>query len=489
MKTFACSQKAIFSPDTLGRPLPDSMHAVSVSLPSWQDVVGYEEKHPRVMERLRTGYPRFVIHPWIQEMGRRLGSGVPCLPFPSVTVASQCADFIRQTSGADAQVVTGQRVWGVTTSEQGAAALKAFWQHTGMIVSSRQAEAWMAGRSEGSESGDVRVSLRRQLADLYGCEPEDVFLMPTGMAAHYAALRAVLARSPGRPTVQLGFPYVDTLKLQQKIGCGGILLHRLDRMGMDLRALLGQQTLAGCFSEIPGNPLLGSANLQEIRPILREHGVPLIADDVVATPYNVDLSAFADLVATSLTKFIVGTGDVMGGAVICNPQSPFYRELHPILEAQHEELLWGDEATILDRGARTFAERMRCHNEFGQAIALRLRQHPAVERVWYPQWEFAEAYEAVRRPTGGYGALVTFLPRRAEVASPRIYDALECCKGPSLGNTFTLACPFTLLAHYSELEWAESCGVSRYLIRLSVGLEDPEELWKQLTRALDAGLT
>ena len=62
--------------------------------------------------------------------------------------------------------------------------------------------------------------------------------------------------------------------------------------------------------------------------------------------------------------------------------------------------------------------------------------------------------------------------------------ALAVCKGPSLGTVFTLACPFTLLAHYTELDWAESCGVSRYLIRISVGLEDPEELWSRLDRAL-----
>jgi len=106
--------------------------------------------------------------------------------------------------------------------------------------------------------------------------------------------------------------------------------------------------------------------------------------------------------------------------------------------------------------------------------------------VWYPRWEFSEAYEALRRPQGGWGSLVTFLPRDAATRSPAIYDRLELCKGPSLGTVFTLACPFTLLAHYSELDWAESCGVSRHLIRISVGLEDPEELWRRLDAALDA---
>jgi cystathionine gamma-synthase len=160
--------------------------------------------------------------------------------------------------------------------------------------------------------------------------------------------------------------------------------------------------------------------------------------------------------------------------------------LKPIVQAQHEELLWGEDAAVLAERALNFPHRMRRHNENGLRMAERLRQHPAVERVWYPKWEFNDVYEAVRRPNGGWGALVTFLPRQAETASPRIYDRLEVCKGPSLGTVFTLACPFTLLAHYTELEWAESCGVSRHLIRLSVGLEEPDELWARLERALAA---
>ena len=91
------------------------------------------------------------------------------------------------------------------------------------------------------------------------------------------------------------------------------------------------------------------------------------------------------------------------------------------------------------------------------------------------------------KPSGGWGSLVTFLPRNAPARSPQVYDALEICKGPSLGTLFSIACPFTLLAHYTELDWAEACGVSRHLIRISVGLEDPEELWQRIDRALAAG--
>ena len=476
----------------LGEPLPNSTHAVSVALPRWQDVVGYEEKTPEVISKLKGGYPRFVIHPLIQEVARLAAGGQPALPFPSPRVAGWCAAFVEECTGQQARVLElpgGGPVRVVATTEAGYPGLRAFWQHTGLIVSTRQAETVLGKAPDSADVNAVRQSLRGQLAGFYDCSPEDVFLAPTGMAAQYAALRAIIERRPGCATAQLGFPYVDTLKLQQKFGSGATLLHNLARIAPDLDSLLAKGPLAACFCEIPGNPALGSADLRAIRPILRTHQVPLVADDVVGTPFNIDLSGYADLIATSLTKYIAGTGDVMGGAVICNPRSPLYGELKRILAAQHEELLWGADAAVIDTHAREFPQRMKRHNETGLLLAERLRAHPAVERVWYPKWEFSEVYEAVRRPGGGWGSLITFLPKNAEATAPRIYDALAFCKGPSLGTVFSLACPFTLLAHYTELEWAESCGVPRNLIRISAGLEDAELLWQRLETALEAGVS
>ena len=93
--------------DDIGRPIPDSVHAVSMALPRWQDVVGYEEKNPAVLSRLTSGYPRFVIHPLVQQMARQLGGW----PFPSARVAQLAAAFV-QRSGAPATVtaVIGQVV-------------------------------------------------------------------------------------------------------------------------------------------------------------------------------------------------------------------------------------------------------------------------------------------------------------------------------------------------------------------------------------------
>jgi len=484
MNAYHLLDHPLWQPETLGRPIPPSPHAVSVALPRWQDVVDYEEKSPAAMAKLNSGYPRFVVHPLVRELGHQLCPGRPCLPFPSPTAAAAAAAFVQAQSGEPAELVAWGGSQGVATTAAGDTALRAFWQHTGLIVSSREAEARLSGRVDRTDASAVRQDLRRRLAAFYDCAEDDVFLAPSGMAAQYAALRAVLERAPGRPTAQLGFPYVDTLKLQQRFGPGGLLLPDLVSLERDLLALLERQPLAACFCEVPGNPLLGSVNVRRLAPLLRARQVPLVADDVVATPVNVDLLPHADLIATSLTKFVVGTGDAMGGAVICSPHSPLHDPLRAILRAQHEELLWGEEALVLSTQAASFPERMARHNQNGLWLAEKLRAHPAIERVWYPKWEFAEAYDAARRPNGGWGSLVTFLPQSAASTSPRLYDRLALCKGPSLGTIFTLACPFTLLAHYTELDWAEACGVSRYLIRLSVGLEDPAWVWERLEAAL-----
>ena len=473
---------------SLGKALPESQHAVSVSLPRWQDVIGYEEKKPEVVSKMELGYPRFVIHPLVRELAKRIGQGYTCLPFPSLAVAKTGASYVRHAARTTANIALGSGVFGVITNEAGAQALKDFWQHAGLIVSSRRADAALQGRREDAVEADAaRQELCTRLAELYDCAPEDVLLTPSGMAAQFAAFRVITDRRPDRRTVQLGFPYVDTLKIQQKFGAGAELITPLEEAEGRFAGLLAAEEMAGVFAELPGNPLLGCADLARLTPLLRRHGVPLIADDVIGTPYNLDLGAHADLIATSLTKYIVGTCDAMGGALICNPRSPYYAEFKAAARAQHEELLWGEDAVVLATQARSFVDRMQRHNANGLFIAERLRAHPAVERVWYPKWESSEAYEALRRPQGGYGGLLSFLPRAAASAAPRVFDALRISKGPSLGTVFSLACPFTLLAHYTELDWAESCGVPRNLIRLSVGLEDPAELWSRFETALPAG--
>jgi cystathionine gamma-synthase len=98
-----------------------------------------------------------------------------------------------------------------------------------------------------------------------------------------------------------------------------------------------------------------------------------------------------------------------------------------------------------------------------------------VKNVYYPKWVTTDTYNDLKTPDGGYGGLfsVTFT---SPLAAQAFFDGLGCEKGPSLGTNFTLACPFVILAHYTELEWVKQFGVDPYLVRVSVGLERPEVL-------------
>ena len=480
------TEDPVWQANELGRPIPDSPHAVSVALPCWEHVVGYEEGDPNIVSRMQTGYPRFFVHKDVRKIAEKMAPGQQCLPFPSRKAAELCAAFVSREAGADTTLIPDGRLHGVATSDAGAAALRAFWQHSGLIVSSRQAEAHLENRGSDADAA-IDQNLRRRVAELYRVSTEDVFLSPTGMAAMLAILQAINNFRPAQPTLQLGFPYVDSLKLQEKIGPGTRFLVSTENIDAIVQVLKEERPSA-CFCEIPGNPLLSSPDLSRLVPLLRDHDVPLIVDDVLATPCNVDLSEHADFMWTSLTKFFAGTGDVMGGAVICNPSSRYHDEIRQRVGAQFEPLLWTEDAAVLDQQIQGMPERMKRHNATGLFLAERLREHPAIEHVWYPRWECADAYEQVRRPEGGWGGLLSFLPRDAARNAPKIYNALPICKGPTLGTVFTLACPFTLLAHYGELDWAESCGVSRYLIRLSAGIEDPQELWNRIEPALSAAV-
>lgn len=108
-----------------------------------------------------------------------------------------------------------------------------------------------------------------------------------------------------------------------------------------------------------------------------------------------------------------------------------------------------------------------------------------VSSVYYPKFVCREHYDAVKRPEGGYGGLFS-MELHSEKAAQQFYDNLHCAKGPSLGTNFTLASPYTILAHYTELDWAEQFGVSRYLVRVSVGLEERQNLLDIFKKALDA---
>ncbi len=482
-------------PEDLGLAIPESDHAVSVCLPRWRDVIGYEEGDPEVIETFESGYPRFVAHPWVAELflaaqaefAKNSKTPESALVFPSLAAAWRCADYVKRRAGASSRLESYG--WGGLTAvlldESAYDTAWKYWQHGGEIVSSRLAESALAdapldpAAAEAGAQAD-RV-LRERIAALHpGAEADDVFLFSSGMGAISAVHRLLASGRPGAPTAQVEFPYIDSFKIQDQFGGGVVDLTLPSESGgvaeLEAHFAAGGQA-AAVFTELPSNPLLHTADLAGIASILRREGVPLVIDDTVATAVNVEPFRFADAVTTSLTKLFSGAGDVAGGAVVLNPASPFHAELKATLPAEEAASpLFARDAIVLERNSRHFTERVEATNENALELVEWLRSRPEVATIWHPSLVRREFYDAARRPGGGYGGLLSIELHGGEAAAAAFYDALRVSKGPGLGTNFSLACPYTLLAHYRELDWAAQRGVPRNLIRVWVGLEEPGDL-------------
>ena len=477
--------------EELGLPIPDSRHAVSVCLPTWADNVGYEEGDPRVVEAMRCGYPRFFFHPLCQELfadsRRRFArDGEDCLVFPTQQSAAEFSEFLVAQAAVVGRIESLGRnnVHAVVFPEAVASTAKLGWQHLGSGISSRQAESCLKG-ADVPDATTAKQAIRERVAAHAGVTAEDVYLFPCGMNAAYAVHRAVRAMFPDRPSVQFGFPYVDTLKILEKVGAGAEFFPRGDEADLGrLEDRLNGAAVAGVFTEFPSNPLLMSPDLERLRALTTAMGIPLILDDTVAGFHNVDLLPVSDVVWSSLTKFFSGRGDVAAGSVILNRGSAFYEQFKQQFEADYEDRLFAQDAIVLDANSRDYGDRMPRINATAAEIAATLADHPAVEAVFHPSLGETAIYDRFRRPAGGYGGLLSLVLKDAAATTPRFFDALRINKGPNLGTNFSLACPFTILAHYNELEFAESCGVSRWLVRVSVGLEDTADLIGRFTEAL-----
>ncbi len=490
---------ARWRPEELGLPIPDERHAVSVCLPRWQDNVGYEEGDPAVTGAMQCGYPRFFIHPDTErlfhacEQQVEAASDECCFAFPTARVAKRCAEFVRRHAECDATVhecFDGQ-VCAVRLPQTAHGTAKAFWQHAGEIVSSRQAVDLLQGRQPESDAAAEKQRIRERVAEMLGCPSDDVYLYSSGMAAIFAGYRAFQQCRPNARSVQFGFPYVDALKVQQRFSqqsneANAVAFYPqgsatdLD----DVERLAASEPLLGLICEIPGNPLLTSPDLDRLSRIALQHNVPLMVDDTLGACLNLNALPVSDAVTTSLTKYFSGAGNVLAGSLVLNRNRPSYDRLKSALDADFEDLLYPEEAILLEANSRDIADRVPRINDNTLRLCDFLRDHPAVAQVYYPAFSDDDHYRRYQRDGGGFGGLFSVVLRDAPRTTAAFYDALQISKGPNLGTSFSLCCPYTILAHYEELEFAEQCGISRYLIRVSIGIEDSSTLIRQFCDAL-----
>jgi cystathionine gamma-synthase len=495
-----------FTPIPLGRPIPDSPHAVSCSLPTIKAVRGYEEKDPAITRHMSSGYPRFVVHPFSVRLAAHLAAahapaGHRLWLVSSAAMARRLAGHL---AGSGAAVFGRDGVHGVTHPDAAdtAARAKLFLQRIGGFISSREAEdhlvrlGVLAGvRSEALFGGDagaeVRGHLRRALT---GAADTDLFLANCGMNAVYAAFTALadLQAARGRTLwVQLGWLYMDTISILKNFtSTPADYIHVpdvFDRAGLERLFAEKGSRIAGVVAEIPSNPLIQTPDVEALSSLCHAHGARLLLDPSTASAFSVDILRFADVVVTSLTKYTAGEGDVIAGLVAVNPAGPDAAALRAAIPARLEPLYDRDARRLAAQVGSTTGLLGRIEANAAR-VASFLSSHPGIRDVFWALHPSSKAnYARIARGSGTVGGMISFTLKGP--LAP-FYDSLRLPKGPSFGMRTTLICPFMYLAHYDlvtspagRAELAAS-GLDPDLLRLCVGEEPAEDIIAALEAAL-----
>jgi cystathionine gamma-synthase len=490
----------------LGQPIPASPHAVSCSLPTMRDVRGYEEKDPAVTKHLTSGYPRFVVHPFLRQLAALL---VQKLSLPGqtlwLTTSAPMADALAAHLGVGQGThVRDGGVHGVAHAESPElyARAKTFLQNIGGFLSSREAEDELVRRGalrsiypEETFSGDATAEIRRHLRRaMPAASDTDLLLAPSGMNAIYASFRAIadLQAARGRTVwVQLGWLYLDTIAILKKFTAtpddylyvGDVF----DAKGLEELFATHGARIAGVVAEVPTNPLIQTPNVAALAALCRQHGARLVLDPSVSSAFNLDLLAHADVVTCSLTKYTAAEGDLTAGLAAINPAGPDAATLRTRIAAAIEPLYPRDRARLAWQINQTDQVLAQIHANTPRVVAF-LATHPAVREVfWALHPESRDNYLNLTHAPDATGGMISFSLR---TPLEPFYNRLRLPKGPSFGMKTTLICPFMYLAHYDlvttpagRAELAAS-GIDPDLLRLCVGIEPAEEIIAALAEAL-----
>ena len=337
-----------------------------------------------------------------------------------------------------------------------------------------------------SRSGNpTRDALGRALAELEG--GVGAVVTSSGMAA--VSLVAHLFR-PGQRAVVPHDCYGGTYRLFNALHVRGVI----DVQFVDFQqpsavesAIAASPALV--WIETPSNPLLRIVDIEAVAGRARRSGALVVVDNTFLSPvWQQPLGLGADLVVHSTTKYLNGHSDVVGGAVIAATA-----ELHEQLK------WWGNcigvtgspfDSFLTLRGLRTLHARMRAHGENAQRLAELLAAHPAVAKVYYPGLPAHSGHALARRQQRGFGGMVSFELKGSLANVKPLLAALQLFSlAESLGGVESLVAHPASMTHAAMDEAARlRAGISDSLVRLSVGIEDGEDLARDLGAALDAAL-
>lgn len=486
-----------FQPRPLGSRIPDRLHAVSCSLPTMRDVIGYEEKDAATIQHMSSGYPRFVIHPMLVTIERAWAAreGLQDAALWMVGSRRMAERLVAHIAPERACIHEHDGIVGVSHRDDLALRKRArsFLQHTGGFLSSRAAESYCVahglaqpGPAEEMFSGDAAAEVRNTMSRLIGVEgPDDVLLAPSGMNAFFSAFCAVnaLQRPAGRDLwLQIGWLYLDTGAILTKLTDGRqvCLFDVQDRAAIEAAFAQHGPRLAGVVTEITTNPLMQTPDLPWLAALARHHGALMLVDPTITSPFNVDVAPHADIVLNSLTKYAAADGDVIAGAVAVTRRCPNRERVRAAIAAELEPVDARDLARLAAQIGAYETLLPRLNANAAAVIDHLLRRRHGVRRVfWSGQIGSRENYQALARGPDRIGPVLSF---EIDGAMAPFYDALPLAKGPSFGMRTTLICPFIYLAHYDLVTSTDGrkalrdAGVPVDLLRLSVGDEPAEEI-------------
>jgi cystathionine beta-lyase/cystathionine gamma-synthase len=239
------------------------------------------------------------------------------------------------------------------------------------------------------------------------------------------------------------------------------------------------------FVETPTNPVMRLTDLRAAADLAHHHNARLVVDNTFASPYIQRPIEFgADLVTHSTTKYLNGHSDSIGGIVVATRDDDI--EWLGFVQNAEGAILSPMDSWLVLRGTKTLAVRMAQHNRNGLAIAEYLASHPKVQRVLYPGLTTHPQHELARRQMNGFGGMLSFDVGSFEGAKRVLNRVRLMALAESLGGVETLISHPASMTHASvPRERREAMGLTDSLVRISVGIEDVQDLIDDLTQALD----
>jgi cystathionine gamma-lyase/cystathionine beta-lyase/cystathionine gamma-lyase/homocysteine desulfhydrase len=327
----------------------------------------------------------------------------------------------------------------------------------------------------------TRSAVEQNIAALEGAKYG--FAFASGMAAIDATLRLVKA---GEHVIVSDNTYGGTFRLFSRVlSHYGVEFSYVDTTDvLNVESAIKENTKM-VFVETPTNPVMMVTDLRAVSEAAHRAGARVVCDNTFLSPYLQRPMEFGvDIVVHSTTKYLNGHSDSVGGIVVLNDEQD--AEWLGFIQNAVGAILSPFDSWLTLRGTKTLAVRMEQHDATGRKVAAFLEEHPKVEKLYYPGSVSHKQHELARRQQRGFGGMVAFDVGSLENARVVLESVRLCTLAESLGGVETLISHPATMTHASVLpETRARLGITGGLVRISVGLEDAEDIIADLDQALD----